>query len=422
MPRHGRAHAARLPSFQPGPLPASRIQGAAPGCARRGPFFAFCEGIAVKHRLRHTLPSWVYTMTTPTPPKLNRSGTIKLRPKQLRQQILAVLASNPDKAYTVPDLCAAIGRTNGAVPLAVKKLVDLGQAIAVGYRYQFNSSTTTTPTASPTPATAAGKPAPITRPNGQQYYPRQLAGGTDVDVLRRMRAASVPVLLYGPPGTGKTSLLEAAFPDLLTLAGDEDTTVGDLVGDYVPDGTGGYRWADGPLTVAMTTGAVLLLDDATLISPKVLAAVYPAMDGRGQITLKAHGGRTVHATTGFYVVAGHNPGAHGAILTEALASRFTAHVAVSTDYDLAARLGVDRRLVAAARFLSGKTKTGETGWAPQMRELLGAHRLATELGIDHAVANLVGVAPPEDRDEVIDALTKAFRKPPPAPLSIGNQI
>jgi nitric oxide reductase NorQ protein len=362
-------------------------------------------------------------MTTPTPPTFNRSGTIKLRPTQLRQQILAVLADNPDKAFSVPDLCAAIGRTSGAVPLAAKKLVDLGQAICVGNRYQFASTTATaTPPAPAASPPAAVKPAPITRPNGQQYYPRQLAGGTDVDVLRRLRTAAVPVLLYGPPGTGKTSLLEAAFPDLITLAGDEDTTVGDLVGDYVPDGDGGYRWTDGPLTVAMTTGAVLLIDDATLISPRVLAAVYPAMDGRGQITVKAHGNRTVTATTGFYVVAGHNPGAHGAILTEALGSRFTAHIHVSTDYDLAVRLGVDRRLVAAARVLSGKTTTGETGWAPQMRELLGAHRLAAELGLDHAVANIVGIAPPEDRDTVIDALKAAFGKPPPAPLAIGNQI
>ncbi|MEV0269832.1 MoxR family ATPase [Hamadaea sp. NPDC050747] len=360
-------------------------------------------------------------MTTPTPPKLNRSGTVKLGPNELRNDILALLARHPDKAFTIAEICAGIQRTSGAVPLAAKRLVELGHAVNVGNTFQFAAGTATLPAPAAT-ATAAGKPVPILRPNGQQYYPRRLAGGTDVEILRRLRTAGIPALLYGPPGTGKTSLLEAAFPDLITLAGDEDTTVGDLVGDYVPDGAGGYRWVDGPLTVAMSTGAVLLADDATLISPKVLAALYPAMDGRGEITVKAHGARTVQAAAGFYVVAGHNPGAHGAILTEALASRFTAQIEVSTDYDLAQHLGVDKRLVAAARVLSGKTKTGEAGWAPQMRELLGAHRLAGQIGLDHAVANLIGAAPPEDRDEVIAALTKAFRKPPLPPLSIGNQI
>lgn len=179
---------------------------------------------------------------------------------------------------------------------------------------------------------------------------------------------------------------------------------------------------DGPLTVAMTTGAVLLVDDATLISPKVLAAMDPAMDGRGQIVLKAHAGRIVHCAPGFYVVAGHNPGVHGAVLTEALASRFTAHIEVCTDYDLAQRLGVDKRLVSAARALTVKVKTGEIGWAPQMRELLGAKRLAAQIGLDHAVANLIGISPPEDRDTVIAELKAAMNTVPPTPLAIGKQL
>src|SRR5262249_22580366 len=80
----------------------------------------------------------------------------------------------------------------------------------------------TRPTAPARPKTTTG---PVRRPNGQLYYPRRLAKRTDVDVLRDLRAAEVPVLLYGPPGTGKTSLIEAAFGDeLYTVPGDGDTT------------------------------------------------------------------------------------------------------------------------------------------------------------------------------------------------------
>jgi nitric oxide reductase NorQ protein len=55
------------------------------------------------------------------------------------------------------------------------------------------------------------------------------------------------------------------------------------------------------------------------------------MDGRGVITIPAHRNERVQAAGGFYVIAGHNPGVHGAILTEALASRFEVHIEVTTD-------------------------------------------------------------------------------------------
>src|SRR6185312_7983838 len=146
----------------------------------------------------------------------------------------------------------------------------------------------------------------VLRPNGQAYHPRQLADGSDVDAVRKLRAAGVSVLLYGPPGTGKTSVIEAAFPDLLTVAGDGDTTVADLVGEYTQTPEGRYVFVHGPLVRAMREGRSLFVDDATLIPPSVLAVVYPAMDGRRQILVKANGGEVVDANPGFYVVAGHN--------------------------------------------------------------------------------------------------------------------
>jgi hypothetical protein len=99
-------------------------------------------------------------------------------------------------------------------------------------------------TATPAPSVLSGSAAtavvsgPVTRPNGQLYHPRQLSGLPDVTALRKLREAGVASLLYGPPGTGKTSVVQAAFPDLVTVSGDGDTTVADLVGEYTqtPDG------------------------------------------------------------------------------------------------------------------------------------------------------------------------------------------
>ncbi|MER6359116.1 AAA family ATPase [Streptomyces sp. NPDC001634] len=356
-----------------------------------------------------------------------------------------VLAANPAAMFTVTELARMLGYSGGAVGNACETLAGRGEAERIGSKPRMYRATPATSTAaqrasgpppapspkpsvphqSAGPAAAAsppgGRPEPITRPNGQRYHPRALAQLPDVEALRRLREAQVPVLLYGPPGTGKTSLIEAAFPDLITVAGDGDTTVGDLIGEYTQDANGGYEFVYGPLVTAMQEGRALLLDDATLISPKVLAALYPAMDGRRQIQVKAHKGETITAADGFYVIAGHNPGVHGAVLTEALASRFSVQIQVGSDYDLAAALKINRKAVRIARHLANSQQAGEVGWAPQLRELIAFQKIADVLGTEAAFANLVGIAPLKDRDTVAEIVTKAVGRPVTA-LALGRQL
>jgi nitric oxide reductase NorQ protein len=390
-------------------------------------------------------------MTAPAAPAAAPKG--RLGNGQLRRQVAEYLTEHPGPCKT-GEIAKALDRSAGAVGNALTTLADRGEADLVPGKpisYQANSATAAaasaiTPKAplAPKPAPApksaapdapaapapapspAAKPAaagPVTRPGGQVYQPRSLADMPDVEALRKLRDAGVPALLYGPPGTGKTSLIEAAFgDDLITVAGDGDTTAADLVGEYTqkPDGT--FEFIYGPLIRAMQDGKVLFIDDATLISPAVLAVAYPAMDGRREISVKAHKGEVIKAAGGFYVVAGHNPGVHGAILTEALSSRFSVQVRVSTDYDLATALKIDSRAVKAAKDLAGRQASGEIGWAPQLRELLAFAKVAAILGEAAAIANLVGIAPEEDRDAVAEAVAKAFGKKTVAPLALGRQL
>ncbi|MFI0769216.1 AAA family ATPase [Streptomyces sp. NPDC021218] len=388
---------------------------------------------------------------TPNPPAGPSISTAtangKARPGELRARIAkALTGSPPGAAFSVTELVNMLGHSGGAIGNACETLVRRGEAERVGATprtYRATSATAaaaaqataprppapahTAPASPPAPRRTStarppgGRPGPVTRPNGQSYHPRALANLPDVEALRRLREASVPVLLYGPPGTGKTSLIEAAFPDLITVAGDGDTTVGDLIGEYTQDQQGGYEFIYGPLVTAMQEGRALLLDDATLISPKVLAALYPAMDGRRQIQVKAHKGETITAAEGFYVIAGHNPGVHGAVLTEALASRFSVQIQVGSDYDLATALKINRTAVRIARNLATCQKAGEVGWAPQLRELIAFQKIADVLGTDAAFANLVGVAPLEDRDTVAEIVTKALGRPVTA-LALGRQL
>jgi MoxR-like ATPase len=391
-------------------------------------------------------------MTTPPPPAPGPAPGPRITPAgrlgqgELRRQVAGCLAADPAAAFTPGSVARALSRSAGATGNALATLAGRGQAERLPgrpVRYRATADTASAaaapaaparprkPAAPASPAPAPARPAapapatpapgPVTRPGGQVYRPRTLADMADVTALRALREAGIPALLYGPPGTGKTSLVEAAFPDLITIAGDGDTTVADFTGDYAqrPDGT--YEFIYGPLIQAMTGGRALLIDDATLISPQVLAVAYPAMDGRREITVKACKGEIIKAAPGFYVIGGHNPGVHGAVLTEALASRFAVQIQVATDYDLARSLKIEPRAISVARTLARRQAAGEIGWAPQLRELIAFDKITRVLGLDAAVANLAGIAPEEDRDVVTETAARAFGRPV-APLALGRQI
>lgn len=274
----------------------------------------------------------------------------------------------------------------------------------------------------------AGSPAPqakpdlrpIPRANGESYQPRLLGAHSDVDTLRACREAGLAVMLAGYPGCGKTALVEAAFgPDLLTAAGHADFEVGDLVGTYTQRTDGTYEWVDGPLVTAMREGRPLFVDDATLISAGVLARLYPAMDGRRRIVLREHAGEEVMAAPGFYVCGAHNPGAPGAVFSEALASRFALHIEVETDLRMAGRLGVDRRAIRAASALRSQREQGVVTWAPEMRELLNFQRVLATLGEQIAASNFVSAAPEDSREEVARVLHTWF--PEAGPLRLASK-
>lgn len=286
------------------------------------------------------------------------------------------------------------------------------------------------------PATApAPKPAPIStgkaqrisfpRPNGQDYFARQLPGvAHDVDMLRSSVGSTVQdnlyCLLYGEAGTGKTSVAEAAFPVLYTVEGDGDTDVDAFIGGYalMPDGT--YEWVDGPLIRAAEEGAALLIDEIALINAKVMSVVYAAMDGRGKFTVKTNPRRgTIHVKPGFTVIGAFNPNAPGARMSEALLSRFSVHIEYTTDYDLAKSLGVPQKFITVAKNLATKHANNEVKWVPQMRDLLDTKKAMDRYGLDFAVSNFIGRAPEFDRPIVADMTSRQFGVAA-APLRSGD--
>ena len=269
-----------------------------------------------------------------------------------------------------------------------------------------------TPTETPdAPAAPKMSVANILRPNGQAYIPRSIKEleTTDVEFVQRAYASAMPVLLYGPPGTGKTALLEAALPGLVTLMGTAETEVSDFIGTWVQRTDGMYEWVDGPLAIAAEGGLPFLVDEIALIDSRTMSVVYSLMDGRDELPVTANPARgAIKVKQGFVVMGACNPDVPGAVMSDALLSRFKVHVNVMTDWNLAKRLGVGTKIITVAKNLDLKHKATECVAPPQLRELLTFQQTSTLYGEVVALRNFLAQARPEDRTLYSNAIASVF--------------
>jgi nitric oxide reductase NorQ protein len=161
----------------------------------------------------------------------------------------------------------------------------------------------------------------------------------------------------------------------------------------------------------MERGVPLFIDEVGVIFPKVMTTVFSVMDGRDEIRITANPDRgIVKAQPGFMVLAATNPHAPGVRLSEALLSRFHVHLEVGSDYAMCRELGVPDALVTAAENLDVRRKTGEIGWAPQVRELLRASAQWSKRSDTFAIRNLISGAPEDDREVVAEVLARTTGK------------
>jgi MoxR-like ATPase len=142
-----------------------------------------------------------------------------------------------------------------------------------------------------------------------------------------------PIFVTGLSGNGKTSMIHQVCSKLkrdmvrinITIETDED----DLLGGFrLVDGE--TVWQDGPLVVAMKSGAIALIDEVDLASHKIMC-LQPIMEGQPIYLKKIN--QMVYPEQGFNIVATANTKGKGSedgrfmgtnILNEAFLDRFSA--------------------------------------------------------------------------------------------------
>jgi nitric oxide reductase NorQ protein len=252
-----------------------------------------------------------------------------------------------------------------------------------------------------------GKARTYRRPGGGEHLARRISHNAaeaenDVELLRVLRERQIFCQLIGPPGSGKTSLVEAAFgEEVETVVCSEGTDEDSLLGGYRPDPELQWRRVEGAVVRALREGKVLYLDEVAALHPRVSAKLHGVFDGRLEVRLDQFDGEIVRAEAGFYSIVSFNPGPEFE-LSEAMQSRFAFKMRVGTDLRTAERLGVPKRAVKLAGRLYKLADSGGIVWTPQLRELVAYRDIEALLGESWALQNLIGQAPDEEREQVIE--------------------
>lgn len=249
------------------------------------------------------------------------------------------------------------------------------------------------------------------------YVPRRLPGGfTDVQLYDWAAREGKNVLLTGPTGEGKSLSVAdwarrrgVALFEVNFAFGVDSSHV---VGGWIPDGAGGFRWRDGVAVKALRHGrpCVLFLDEINRVHHSVLAHLHPLLDDDRRLVLDQGDGSVVRPSAPVLIVAAMNPPdadyAGASALDAALRRRFACQVDWDPDdavLDAVVPDGRLREFARAARRAGARVPTAAlVEWADA----------ATGLGEDAAWRLLLSRWDPGAHREELEELSLVFRDTP----------
>jgi nitric oxide reductase NorQ protein len=184
----------------------------------------------------------------------------------------------------------------------------------------------------------------------------------------------LPVLLRGPTGCGKTRFVEymaqtlpasvsADRPRLITVACHEDLTGSDLVGRYLLHGDE-TRWVDGPLTQAVTHGALCYLDEIVEARKDTIVLIHPLTDHRRILPIDKLG-EIREAHPDFMLVISYNP-AYQSVSKDLKQSTRQRFVTLDFDY---APIDQEAQVIAHEGGVSADVALQLAGLAAKVRHL-----------------------------------------------------
>ena len=202
----------------------------------------------------------------------------------------------------------------------------------------------------------------------------------DYAIVRNLVKANsfFPVYITGESGNGKTKMVYEACAkarrELIRANITEVTDEDDLIGGFrLIDGN--TVWQDGPAIEAMKRGAVLLLDEINLGSPKIMC-LQPILEGNPIYIKKTN--ELVYPAPGFTVIATANTKGKGSsdgrymgsnILNEAFLDRF----AITIEHDYPSTL-IETKILNQILIKNNITDTNILEFVPRLIEWAAAIR------------------------------------------------
>jgi len=244
---------------------------------------------------------------------------------------------------------------------------------------------------------------PIEQAN--KYVNRKLTGDIlDFDLFDYALDNGLTTLIYGPTGPGKTTSIVAWSASrkrrLAAVSGNAALEPSQLIGKYVPDGSGGFEWIDGPVTDVVRNGGTLILDELNFISPKIYTILYSLLDGRRCLILLDHHGETIQAHPDLAIFATMNPDYTGTTpLNFAMRNRFELQVPWDYDDDVESKLITHKSLLVIAKQLRAEASKGDLETPVSTNMFMELEKLI-KFNYEFAISNFVAHFDKEEQEKV----------------------